>query len=155
MPFAFQRRRGTTAQHASFTGLLGELTVDTDKDTVVVHDGSLAGGYPLAKQRSTTSTTSGATYTLALTDANNVVTTTNTSGITVTVPASVFGAGDQITVIQDAAGQVTFAAGSGVTIVSTGTTTAAPKIRAAYAGATVYYKTGGASPTVTILGDIS
>lgn len=51
MPFAFQRRRGTTAQHASFTGLLGELTVDTDKDTVVVHDGSLAGGYPLAREK--------------------------------------------------------------------------------------------------------
>jgi hypothetical protein len=49
MPFAFQRRRGTTAQHASFTGLLGELTVDTDKDTVVVHDGATAGGFPLAR----------------------------------------------------------------------------------------------------------
>jgi hypothetical protein len=49
MPFAFQRRRGTTAQHSSFTGLLGELTVDTDKDTVVVHDGSTAGGFPLAR----------------------------------------------------------------------------------------------------------
>ena len=46
MPFAFQRRRGTTAQHASFTGLLGELTVDTDKDVVVVHDGATAGGFP-------------------------------------------------------------------------------------------------------------
>jgi hypothetical protein len=51
MPFAFQRRRGTTAQHASFTGLLGELTVDTDKDTVVVHDGSTAGGFPLARAK--------------------------------------------------------------------------------------------------------
>jgi hypothetical protein len=49
MPFAFQRRRGTTAEHASFTGLLGELTVDTDKDVVVVHDGSTAGGFPLAR----------------------------------------------------------------------------------------------------------
>jgi hypothetical protein len=49
MPFAFQRRRGTTAQHASFTGLLGELTVDTDKDVVVVHDGATAGGFPLAR----------------------------------------------------------------------------------------------------------
>jgi hypothetical protein len=49
MPFAFQRRRGTTAQHASFTGLLAELTVDTDKKTVVVHDGSTAGGVPLAR----------------------------------------------------------------------------------------------------------
>lgn len=51
MPFAFQRRRGTTAQHASFTGLLGELTVDTDKDVVVVHDGSTAGGFPLAREK--------------------------------------------------------------------------------------------------------
>jgi hypothetical protein len=49
MPFAFQRRRGTTAPHASFTGLLAELTVDTDKKTVVVHDGSTAGGVPLAR----------------------------------------------------------------------------------------------------------
>jgi hypothetical protein len=49
MSFAFQRRRGTTAAHASFTGLLGELTVDTDKDTVVVHDGSTVGGFPLAR----------------------------------------------------------------------------------------------------------
>jgi len=90
-----------------------------------------------------------------LADANNIVTTTSASGVTVTVPASVFAAGDNITILQDAAGQVTFAAGSGVTIVSTGATTSAPKIRAAYAGATVYYKTGGASPTVTIVGDIA
>jgi hypothetical protein len=47
--FAIQLRRGTTAQHASFTGLVGEITVDTDKDTIVVHDGSTAGGIPLAK----------------------------------------------------------------------------------------------------------
>jgi len=39
-----QLRRGTTAQHASFTGLVGEVTVDTDKDTLVVHDGSTAKG---------------------------------------------------------------------------------------------------------------
>lgn len=47
--FAIQLRRGTTAQHASFTGLVGEVTIDTDKDTLVVHDGATAGGYPLAK----------------------------------------------------------------------------------------------------------
>jgi hypothetical protein len=155
MSFAFQRRRGTTTEHASFTGLLGEVTVDTTKDVTVVHDGSTPGGFPMAKQRATTGTTSGTTYTLALADANNIVTTTNASTVTVTVPASVFSAGDNITVLQDGAGQVVFAAGSGVTIVSTGATTAAPKIRTAYAGATVYYKTGGASPTVTILGDIA
>jgi hypothetical protein len=30
---------------------LGELTVDTDKDVVVVHDGSTVGGFPLARER--------------------------------------------------------------------------------------------------------
>jgi len=45
-----QLRGGTTTQHTSFTGANREVTVDTDKDTLVVHDGSTAGGFPLAKQ---------------------------------------------------------------------------------------------------------
>lgn len=47
--FAIQLRRGTTVEHSTFTGLVGEITVDTTKDTIVVHDGSTVGGYPLAK----------------------------------------------------------------------------------------------------------
>ena len=43
-------RRGTTSQHSSFTGAEAEATVDTDKNTVVVHDGSTTGGYPLATE---------------------------------------------------------------------------------------------------------
>ena len=43
-------RRGTTTQHSSFTGAEGEVTVDTDKDVLVVHDGSTAGGHPVAAQ---------------------------------------------------------------------------------------------------------
>ena len=43
-------RRGTTSQHNSFTGAEGEVTIDTTKDTAVVHDGSTAGGTPLAKE---------------------------------------------------------------------------------------------------------
>jgi hypothetical protein len=50
MANALQLRRGTTTQHNTFTGLAGEVTVDTDKETVVVHDGSTAGGFPLAKE---------------------------------------------------------------------------------------------------------
>ncbi len=42
-----QLRRGTTSEHSSFTGAVGEVTVDTDKDVVVVHDGSTAGGKPM------------------------------------------------------------------------------------------------------------
>jgi hypothetical protein len=56
MAFAFQRRRGTTSAHSTFTGLLGELTVDTTKNTVVVHNGSTAGGFPLVKEVSGTLT---------------------------------------------------------------------------------------------------
>jgi hypothetical protein len=50
MSKAVQRRRGTTAEHSTFTGALGELTVDTTKDTIVVHDGAVAGGYPLLRE---------------------------------------------------------------------------------------------------------
>lgn len=53
-----QLRRGTTAEHSSFTGALGEITIDTDKDVVVVHDGVTAGGFPLVRSLSTLSVTS-------------------------------------------------------------------------------------------------
>lgn len=49
MPTTLQFRRYGTAAGASITGANGELTVDTDKDVVVVHDGTLAGGYPLLR----------------------------------------------------------------------------------------------------------
>ena len=47
---ALQLRKGTTAEHATFTGLNAEVTVDTTKHTVVVNDGVSAGGHPLAKE---------------------------------------------------------------------------------------------------------
>ena len=52
--FAIQQRRGTTVQHSTFTGLAGEITVDTTKKTIVVHDGTTAGGIPLAKESALT-----------------------------------------------------------------------------------------------------
>lgn len=48
MSTQIQSRRGTTAQHSTFTGAVGEVTVDTDKNTVVIHDGATAGGHPVA-----------------------------------------------------------------------------------------------------------
>lgn len=42
-------RRGTSIQHASFTGAEGEITVDTTKDTLVVHDGIQVGGYEMLR----------------------------------------------------------------------------------------------------------
>ena len=57
-----QFRRGSTSQHASFTGAVGEITVDTDKDTVVVHDGSKAGGFPVQAYANIAVTVSGGKY---------------------------------------------------------------------------------------------
>ena len=45
-----QRRRGTTTEHDAFTGHPGETTVDTTKNTVVVHDGATTAGFPLARE---------------------------------------------------------------------------------------------------------
>jgi len=45
-----QLRGGTTAEHATFTGANKEVTIDTDKNALVVHDGATAGGIPTPSQ---------------------------------------------------------------------------------------------------------
>ena len=50
MASSIQRRRGTTSDHSTFTGAVGEITIDTTKDTVVVHDGAVVGGVPLLRE---------------------------------------------------------------------------------------------------------
>jgi hypothetical protein len=62
MAIQVQLRRGTTTDHSSFTGAVGEVTVDTTKDTLVVHDGSQAGGYPIARAGITQSWTAEQTF---------------------------------------------------------------------------------------------
>lgn len=69
MPTTLQFRRGTTSQNDSFTGAAGELSVDTDKDTLRVHDGSTAGGFELL--------TAGMTATLT----NKTLTSPNITGL--------------------------------------------------------------------------
>lgn len=79
---------------------------------------------------------SGTTYTLVLTDAGKLVTLNNASSITLTIPANAsvaFAIGDQINLLQLGAGQVTVAAGGGVTIRSEGSKL---KLKGQYAVAT-------------------
>jgi len=44
MPTQLQFRRGTTSQNNGFTGAVSEITIDTDTDAIILHDGSTAGG---------------------------------------------------------------------------------------------------------------
>ena len=45
-----QFRRGTTGEHSGFTGAVGEVTVDTEKKILCVHDATTPGGFPLLKE---------------------------------------------------------------------------------------------------------
>jgi hypothetical protein len=58
-----QRRGGSTSEHNTFTGAARELTIDTTKQTVVVHDGSTVGGHPLQKQFPPVGSAAAPTYT--------------------------------------------------------------------------------------------
>ena len=50
MPKVVQVRRGTTSALSSVTGAEGELFVDTDKETLTVHNNYQAGGFPLMRE---------------------------------------------------------------------------------------------------------
>ena len=104
-------------------------------------------------QRLSINAQTGTTYTLVAADASyKLVTASNAAAITVTVPPSIFTAGDVINLQQIGAGQVTFAQGAGVTITSTGATATAPKLRAQYSACSVICT---ASNTFTVVGDIA
>ena len=94
----------------------------------------------------------GTTYTLVASDSAKLVTTSNASAVTVTVPPDVFATGNQINVQSIGVGLTSFTAGAGVTITSTGATSAAPVLRARYSACTIIC-TG--SNTFTIIGDIA
>jgi hypothetical protein len=85
-------------------------------------------------------------------DLGKLVTLSNAGAITLTIPPSIFAAGNQIHIQQIGAGQVTLAQGAGVTITSTGATASAPKLRAQYSAATIICT---ASNTFTVLGDLA
>jgi hypothetical protein len=103
-----------------------------------------------------TISTQGSAYTLVAADQGTLIQMSATSSVALTLPPSVFAAGAQIDVIATGvAGTITFTQGSGVTILSTGATSTAPKLRVIYSAATIICKTGGASPVFYVVGDIS
>jgi hypothetical protein len=67
-----QWRGGSTSEHSTFTGAAREVTVDTQKKTLVVHDGSTAGGEPLLREDQANLPTS-VTNGISVPTTNNVV----------------------------------------------------------------------------------
>lgn len=100
-------------------------------------------------------TQTGTTYTTVLDDNGKLITLSNASSITLTIPPNssvAYPVGAQLNLAQLGAGQVTFAGGSGVTIVSTGGTANAPKLRAQYSTATAVQTS---TDNWLVMGDIS
>ena len=135
---------------ASFVGLKGGMT-----GQVLSKTSGTDLAFTWSEQDDTTlsfNAQTGTTYTLVIADLGKLVTTSNASPVTVTIPPSVFSTGNQINVQSIGVGLTTFAAGAGVTITSTGATAAAPKLRKQYSAAVVLC-TG--SNAFTVIGDIS
>ena len=87
------------------------------------------------------------TYTLVSGDKNKVVTLSNASAVTLTIPSAVFTTGQQVNIQQLGTGQVTVQGDGTSTFTGTGT-----KLRAQYSAATIVC-TG--TNTFTLIGDIA
>jgi hypothetical protein len=94
----------------------------------------------------------GTTYTLVAADSGKLVTSSNAAAVVITIPPSIFAAGEQINVQSIGAGLTSFAQGAGVTITSTGATSTAPILRAQFSACTIICT---ASNVFTVIGDLS
>jgi hypothetical protein len=130
------------------TGDITGITTGTDSGL----SGGVTSGTATLRLKLEFDAETGTTYTLVAGNLNQLVTLNNASPITLTVPPSVFSAGDVINIAQIGAGQVTLAQGAGVTITSTGASSSAPKLRAQQSAASIICT---ASNTFLVVGDIA
>ena len=127
------------------TDLVTDLPADFDVFGQAV-DNSL-----LAAQNLAFNAQVGTTYTLVSGDKYKLVTTSNGSAVTITIPTGVFAAGEQINVQSIGVGLTTISGGA-VTITSTGASAIAPILRARYSAATIICTAAG---VFTVIGDIA
>jgi hypothetical protein len=152
---------GTTTVQATAIAGTNTLTLPaTNSDTLVGKDTTdiltnktlTAPVINTAKINLALNAQTGTTYTLVAADSGKLVTSSNASPVVITIPPSVFAAGEQINVQSIGAGLTSFAQGAGVTITSTGATATAPILRAQFSACTIVCT---ASNTFTVIGDLS
>jgi hypothetical protein len=130
---------------------VGDITgITTGTDSGL--SGGVTSGTAVLRLKLEFDAETGTTYTLVAGNLNQLVTLNNASPITLTVPPSVFSAGDVINIAQIGAGKVTLAEGAGVTITSTGATADAPELRAQYSAASIICT---AADAFLVVGDIA
>ena len=85
-------RLGTTAEHANFAGIEGEITINETEKRAVVHDGTTKGGFPMARLDETG-------YSLAKSDDGTKLQLKNKAGVVLSetdAPSGGSGSGDAI-----------------------------------------------------------
>jgi hypothetical protein len=160
LPFAGSTSGTTTVQATAIAGtntltlpattsdtLVGKATTDTLTNKTLTTPTINSAKINLAFNAQT-----GTTYTLVASDSSKLVTASNASAVVITIPPAIFTAGEQINVQSIGAGLTSFVAGAGVTITSTGATSAAPILRAQNSACTIVCT---ASNTFTVIGDLS
>lgn len=129
---------------SSRTETLTNKTIDYNSNTIT--------NLPSVTLTLTLNAQTNTTYTLVAGDVNKLVTLSNASAITLTVPNGIFTTGQQIHVQQRGAGQVTVASDGTTVLTSTGATSTAPKLRAQYSACTIICTS---SNNFTVIGDLS
>jgi hypothetical protein len=137
------------AVDTSMAGLLGGTT-----GQVLSKTSSTNMAFTWIEQDDTTisfNAQTGTTYTLQASDIGKLVTTSNASPVTVTIPSGVFAAGNIINIQSIGVGLTTIS-GGGVTITSTGASSSAPILRARYSACSIICT---AANVFTVVGDLS
>ena len=101
-----QLRGGTTAENDAFTGVSREVTIDTEKNTVVVHDGFTEGGHPLLREADTATLLARANHTgtqtmSTISDAGTAATQDITENATDTTAGRLLKVGDNVERVVD------------------------------------------------------
>lgn len=113
-----QLRRGTFNQNNTFTGAVGEITVDTTVKSIRIHDGSTQGGHLLSPILAINNQTT-TSYTIVQSDIGKKIRINTASTSTIVIPlnsATAIGIGTEIKIRQVGVGPVIISPSLGVSL---------------------------------------